>query len=342
MVFAFRARARTLEQGWTDKSSIGNRCFPSRTSDTAWSRGVTWHWVAERYCEWVLAALLEACSRWQRDRKPLPPALRSEPSSPPGQADDDWAFLRHAGVEYVSVWTTIQDIGYEAMMRTRRLAEANGIRVYNIGITDLHCDPTIVLGLKGVDKKIDQYRQYLRNLGKAGIHYTTYAHMANIKNQPVPGYYQTGRATGRGGADAREFDLEAARKLPRSFDRPYSEDHIWGTFTDFMQAVIPVAEEAGVRIGFIPMTRRSRRSGAWRGVFGISRPTNAPWKSPTATTSGFVCAWELGPKRHRHGQGRFRDDSSLRAATQDFQSALSQRRQTFAEIPRDLRGRRLP
>ena len=185
------------------------------------------------------------------EETPLP-GIKIGTFFPPGQADDDWAFLRHAGVEYVSVWTTIEDVGYEAMMRTRRLVEANGIRVYNIGITDLHCDPTIVLGLKGVDKKIDQYRQYLRNLGKAGIHYTTYAHMANIKNQPVPGYYQTGRASGRGGADAREFDLDAARKLPPSFDRTYSEDHVWGTFTDFMQAVMPVAEEAGVRIGLHP------------------------------------------------------------------------------------------
>ncbi len=170
----------------------------------------------------------------------------------PQPADNDLAFLRHTGVEYVSIYTTIDDISSEAMLRHRRRMEANGIRVYNIGILDLHCDPTIVLGLKGVDQKIEQYQQYLRNLGKAGIHYTTYAHMANIKNQPVPGYYQTARVAGRGGATAREFDLEIAKQLPLSHGRVYSEDHIWGTFTDFMQAVMPVAEEAGVRIGLHP------------------------------------------------------------------------------------------
>ena len=71
----------------------------------------------------------------------------------------------------------------------KRLNQWN--QIYNIGIIDLHCDPTIVLGLDGVDKKIEQYKQYLNNLGRAGVHYTTYAHMANIKINMVPGYYQT-------------------------------------------------------------------------------------------------------------------------------------------------------
>ena len=180
------------------------------------------------------------------------PGIKIGTFFPPQPADKDLAFLGHTGVEYVSIWTTIDDLGYDAMMRHRRRMEANGIGVFNIGITDLHCDPTLVLGLKGVEKKIEQYQQYLRNLGRAGIHYTTYAHMANIKDQPTPGFYQTAQVPGRGGSTAREFDLAVAKTLPLSHGRAYSEDHIWGTFTDFIQAVIPVAEEAGVRIGLHP------------------------------------------------------------------------------------------
>ena len=170
----------------------------------------------------------------------------------PRPADDDLTMLRHAGVECVSIWTGIQDATYEWMSQTRRRMEANGIQVYNIGIMDLHCDPTLVLGLPGVEQKIEQYKAYLTNLGRAGIHYTTYAHMANIKNQPVPGFYQTARAEVRGGAATREFDLEVARKLPLSFDRAYQEDHIWKTFTTFIRAVMPAAEKAKVRIGLHP------------------------------------------------------------------------------------------
>lgn len=167
-------------------------------------------------------------------------------------AADDWAFLRHTGVECLSTWTTIDGSSYEAILQHRQFVESHGLHVYNIGILDLHCDPTIVLGLSGVDEKIDQYQQYLRNLGKAGIPYTTYAHMANLKNQAIPGYYQTAHVADRGGATTREFDLDVANQLPPSHDRDYSEDHIWGTFTDFIQAVMPVAEEAGVRIGLHP------------------------------------------------------------------------------------------
>ena len=162
-------------------------------------------------------------------------------------------FLRHAGIEYVSIWTGIENATYDFMVRTRRRLEANGVRLYNIGILDLHCDPTMVLGLPGFDKKVEQYQQYLTNLGKAGIHYTTYAHMANMKVKGMmPNYYQTARVTGRGGAPTREFDVEVAKKLPLSHGRVYKDDHIWGTFTDFIRAAMPVAEKAGVRIGLHP------------------------------------------------------------------------------------------
>jgi mannonate dehydratase len=138
------------------------------------------------------------------------------------------------------------------MLAMRKRLEANGVEVYNIGIIDLHCDPAMVLGLDGVDAKIEQYQQYLGNLSRAGIHYTTYAHMANIKIRMVPGYYQTSVQTARGGAATREFDVEVARKLPNSHGREYSEDHVWNTFTKFIRAVIPVAEKNKVRIGLHP------------------------------------------------------------------------------------------
>ena len=58
--------------------------------------------------------------------------------------------------------------------------------------------PEVTLNLPGRDEKIQEYKQYLRNLGKAGIGYTTYAHMGN-------GIWTSGRTMVRG-ASAREFD----------------------------------------------------------------------------------------------------------------------------------------
>ena len=170
----------------------------------------------------------------------------------PNPQDNDLAMLRHSGVEAVSIWTTVDNNNAEWMIATRKRLEANGIQVFNIGIIDLHCDPAMVLGLEAQDSKIEQYREYLNNLGRAGIGYTTYAHMANIKIQRVPGYYQTSIQTARGGAPTREFDLEVARKLPNSHGKEYAEEHIWQTFTRFIRAAIPVAEKNKVRIGLHP------------------------------------------------------------------------------------------
>jgi mannonate dehydratase len=166
--------------------------------------------------------------------------------------ENDLAMLRYTGVDAVSIWTSIENNSAEWMIGMRKKLEANGIEIYNIGIIDLHCDPTITLGLPGIENKIEQYKTYLNNLGRAGIHYTTYAHMANIKNQPTPGFYQTSVGKTRGNADTREFDLSVAKTLPCSFDKEYQEEPIWKSFTTFIRAVIPVAEKNKVRIGLHP------------------------------------------------------------------------------------------
>lgn len=163
--------------------------------------------------------------------------------------EQDLAFMQNMGVECATIWTTIEDANFAYMNATRQLLESRGIRLWNIGILDLHCDPTLVLGLPGFEKKVEQYKQYLRDLGRAGIGYTTYAHMANIKMLP---YYQTSVGTTRGGIPTREFDMEVAQHHPLSHDRVYSDDEIWDTFTRFIREVMPVAEEVGVRIGLHP------------------------------------------------------------------------------------------
>src|SRR5713101_358938 len=86
--------------------------------------------------------------------------------------ENDLTSLRHAGVEAVSIWTTIENNSAEWMISMRNKLEANGIEVYNIGILDLHCDPALVLSLPEAPAKIEQYKTYLGNLGRAGIHYT--------------------------------------------------------------------------------------------------------------------------------------------------------------------------
>ena len=174
---------------------------------------------------------------------------------PAEPSDEDLLFARQLGVEYVVLWTDGAHAGYDYYASRRALFEQAGLKVYGFGNWDVHNQDAIVLNLPGRDEKIAQYKDHLRALGRAGIPYTTYAHMAN-------GIWSTAPEQTRGGAEARAFDLAKAESgwwvnkppypMPLSHGRAYSQDELWANFTHFIREVAPVAEAAGVRIGIHP------------------------------------------------------------------------------------------
>jgi len=174
--------------------------------------------------------------------------MTSEPSAA------DLQFAQQLGVEHVVLWTDGAHAGYDFYASRRALFEAAGLKIYGFGNWDVHNQDAIVLNLPGRDEKIEQYKQHLRALGRAGIPYTTYAHMAN-------GIWSTAQEQTRGGAPARAFDLDKAESgwwfnrsysMPLSHGREYSRDELWENFAYFIRQVAPVAEEAGVKIGIHP------------------------------------------------------------------------------------------
>jgi mannonate dehydratase len=176
--------------------------------------------------------------------------LGSDPS------DEDLQFVKQLGAEYVTIWVHADGATSENFVRLRKKVEAAGLKVWNIGNLDVHnaAMDAVVLNLPGRDQKIEEYKAYLRNLGKAGISYTTYAHSGN-------GIWSTARESTRGGASARAFDLAKADagywdkkvfKGPLTHGRVSSQKEIWDNYTYFIKAVTPVAEEEGVRIGIHP------------------------------------------------------------------------------------------
>ena len=138
-------------------------------------------------------------------------------------------FLKQIGAEYVSVGSTPDLRTAEGFLQIKRRYADAGITVWNIGNTDVHNMPEVTLNLPGRDRKIDEYKRYLRALGQAGIRYTTYAHMGN-------GIWSSGRAEVRG-ASAREFDLSSPKKRgvwagkswqePLSHGRAFTPEEIW-------------------------------------------------------------------------------------------------------------------
>ncbi len=167
---------------------------------------------------------------------------------------DELLFLRQIGAEYVSIQATPDLRSAEGFLSIKKRYADAGITVWNIGNVAVHNMPEVTLNLPGRDQKIEEYKQYLRNLGKAGIHYTTYAHMGN-------GIWSSGQTTTRG-AVTREFDLDSPNKKgvwidrtwtgPFTHGRVFTPEEIWENYTYFIKQVAPVAAENSVRIGIHP------------------------------------------------------------------------------------------
>ncbi|TEU08858.1 MAG: D-mannonate dehydratase, partial [Anaerolineales bacterium] len=182
------------------------------------------------------------------------PGIKIALQMSPEPTQEDLDFARQLGIEYVVLWTGGDKASYEYYASRRELYGKAGLKVYGFGNRSVHNQDAIVLNLPNRDAKIEEYVAHLRNLGKAGIPYTTYAHMAN-------GIWSTEREPTRGRAMARAFNLERAQhghwdgclyEVPLSHGRRYTEGEIWENYAYFIKAVAPVAEEAGVLIGIHP------------------------------------------------------------------------------------------
>ena len=177
----------------------------------------------------------------------------------PDIGDEDFDLIRQLGVEWVMTSLPQSDdegpvTGPEAYASVRRRFEDQGLSVYRIANHRCHNMQSVTLNLEDRDEKVDEFLQYIRDLGEAGIRYATYAHMAN-------GIWSSEREQIRGGALARALRLDGE---PRghwnkqywqgelSHGRAYTEDELWDNFQYFIERVVPVAEEAGVRIGIHP------------------------------------------------------------------------------------------
>ena len=184
----------------------------------------------------------------------IEPGMKVTAQMSPEPSEADLQFAKQMDVDYVVLWTNGQNANYDYFMSRREIFENAGLKIYGFGNSDVHNQDAIVLNLENRDAKVEQYKRYIRDLGRAGIPYTTYAHMGN-------GIWSTERETTRGGASARGFNLETAQeghwggnkyKMPLSHGREYAEEELWDNYTYFIKQAAPVAEEAGVMIGIHP------------------------------------------------------------------------------------------
>jgi len=109
--------------------------------------------------------------------------------------------------------------------------------------------PNAIYGRPGRDEEIEKVRQSIRAAGRAGlpvVEYNFYAHRL------VEGYYAEAEGD-RGGAGLTSFDYERVKDLPPLPDEGvHGLDEMWANITYFLKAIVPVAEESGVRLALHP------------------------------------------------------------------------------------------
>ena len=122
--------------------------------------------------------------------------------------------------------------------------KTGGLALGNLMITGF---PKTLYGKPGRDEEIEKVQQSIRAAGRVGlpvIEYNFYAHRL------VEGYYGE---TGRGGAGMTAFDYDRVKDLPPLPEEgAHSLEEMWRNIAYFLKAIIPVAEESGVRLALHP------------------------------------------------------------------------------------------
>lgn len=160
-------------------------------------------------------------------------------------SDDDLLFLKQIGLKWARVEFGDGPVSFDFLRQTQERYARFGMKIYS-GVHYAYRTPVVQLGQPGRDQKIDEYRAFLRDMGRLGIPVASYDFH--------PGNTYTTAMVERRGYTTRQFDLAdfRAKVEKQMFGREYSADEMWANYTYFVKAVLPAAEEAQVRLALHP------------------------------------------------------------------------------------------
>ncbi len=172
--------------------------------------------------------------------------------------DEDLLFYKQVGVDCVHVSGRLPEYKtVEGMLSVKKRFSDAGLVIDSVksdAVDSLVAD--IVLNRPGRDQAVEAYKALIRVQAGAGFPYIP--QMFNVTGAISSGLAET-RASKARDCDLSSSELSGvyARGVKGSasallFGREYSKDEIWANYTHFMKEVVPVADEAGVRIGFHP------------------------------------------------------------------------------------------
>lgn len=175
----------------------------------------------------------------------LKPGIKLSVEIPPAPTNDDLAFIRQLGVSHVYTWVADDQRSLTYLRALKRQVEAAGLTLFNVGNKALGKSANIHLALYDRDRDIDLFKQFIRDLGQAGIHTTTFTWEPDE-------VWSTDDELTRGDAQARAVNMTVLEKQAPTHGRTFSDDEIWNNYTYFIRQIMPVAEAAGVRLALHP------------------------------------------------------------------------------------------
>lgn len=207
---------------------------------------------------------LAATAAARAEVKPWPGGVKL--TMPGGRGDDEsLAFIRRLGVEWVTMGgpgaptyspegrvilpggntdTTFGPWTESELRSIRTRVESHGLKIGNLMLHDFR---NVILGRPARDADIERVQQSIRAAGRAGIPVVEYNFYAL---RAMGGYYTE---PGREGIQYAAHDYDLSKDLPPLPDvGEHNAPELWERYTYFLKAVVPVAEEAGVRLAVHP------------------------------------------------------------------------------------------
>ncbi|XVH33430.1 mannonate dehydratase (plasmid) [Haloferacaceae archaeon DSL9] len=169
----------------------------------------------------------------------------------PPQRDVRWQLAKQLGVDKAVVHTL--EIGdnkrfwtYDELLRMRNSFENAGLEISVIEGGVPITDETRLAG-PNRDEEIEKFKQFLRNLGELGIPMVCYDWMTGVRwartSVDVPS---------RGDSVTTAYEDAHMQGGPKPDAAPVSDRELWENLEYFLNEVVPVAEEADVKLGLHP------------------------------------------------------------------------------------------